>query len=260
MSLEHLDELIEKLNGGDLAAAERAFLAYEPYLRMAVRRQLTGPLRSKLDSMDIVQSVWADVLGGFRQAGWRFTDRSHLRAFLIKVARNRLIDRRRQHHRALEQERPLELAAPEDLTQSNQPRPSEIAQSASSGPGCSRNARPPTARSWSSSTGSSQRRDCTPHRNARREHPPDPLRARPPPGHPTPELIRFPWLGPGRGLTNASPFHRSCGRDEVAALPDEPEPERPEPPDSSSISRLIDAMAASWGRGQPIGAGRDPGQ
>ena len=80
MSLEHLDELIEKLNGGDLAAAERAFLAYEPYLRMAVRRQLTGPLRSKLDSMDIVQSVWADVLGGFRQAGWRFTDRSHLRA------------------------------------------------------------------------------------------------------------------------------------------------------------------------------------
>ncbi len=128
MSIEHLDELIEKLNGGDLAAAERAFLAYEPYLRMAVRRQLTGPLRAKLDSMDIVQSVWADVLGGFRQAGWRFTDRSHLRAFLMKVARNRLIDRRRQHHRALEQERPLELAAAEDLTQANQPRPSEIAQ------------------------------------------------------------------------------------------------------------------------------------
>ena len=128
MSAEHLDELIEKLNGGDLAAAERAFLAYEPYLRMAVRRQLTGPLRSKLDSMDIVQSVWADVLGGFRQAGWRFTDRSHLRAFLVKVARNRLIDRRRQHHRAREQERPLELAAAEDLTQANQPRPSEIAQ------------------------------------------------------------------------------------------------------------------------------------
>jgi RNA polymerase sigma factor (sigma-70 family) len=128
MSVEHLDELIERLNGGDLAAAERAFLAYEPYLRMAVRRQLTGPLRSKLDSMDIVQSVWADVLCGFRDAGWRFTDRSHLRAFLMKVARNRLIDRRRQHHRALEQERPLEQAAAEDLPSAKQPRPSEIAQ------------------------------------------------------------------------------------------------------------------------------------
>jgi RNA polymerase sigma factor (sigma-70 family) len=127
MSLEHLDELIEKLNGGDVAAAERAFLAYEPYLRMAIRRQLSGPLRAKLDTMDIVQSVWADVLGGFRDAGWRFTDRSHLRAFLMKVARNRLIDRRRQHHRALEQERPLDLAEA-DLPGSNQPRPSEVAQ------------------------------------------------------------------------------------------------------------------------------------
>src|ERR1700758_4134649 len=110
MSVAHLDELIERLNAGDLTAAEQAFLAYEPYLRMAVRRQLSGPLRSKLDSMDIVQSVWADVLGAFRQSGWRFTDRSHLRAFLMKVARNRLIDRQRQHHRALEQERSLDQA------------------------------------------------------------------------------------------------------------------------------------------------------
>jgi RNA polymerase sigma-70 factor (ECF subfamily) len=127
MSAEHLDELIEKLNQGDIAAAERAFLAYEPYLRMVVRRQLSGPLRSKLDTMDILQSVWADLLGGFRDAGWRFTDRSHLRAFLRKVAQNRLIDRRRHHHRALEQERSLDQAAV-DLPDGNQPRPSEIAQ------------------------------------------------------------------------------------------------------------------------------------
>ncbi|MGP0066125.1 MAG: RNA polymerase sigma factor [Isosphaeraceae bacterium] len=128
MNEEPLDELIEKLNSGDVAAAEQAFLACEPYLRMAIRRQLTGPLRSKLDSMDIVQSVWADVLRGFRQSGWRFTDRSHLRAFLVKVARNRLIDRRRQHHRAIEQERPLDLSSADEMPQANQPRPSEIAQ------------------------------------------------------------------------------------------------------------------------------------
>ncbi len=128
MSNEHLDELIERLNDGDIDAAERAFLAYEPYLRMAVRRQLNGPLRSKLDSMDIVQSVWADVLCGFREAGWRFADRAHLRAFLMRVACNRLIDRRRQHHRALEREQPLAETAPQDLPRSNQPRPSEIAQ------------------------------------------------------------------------------------------------------------------------------------
>jgi RNA polymerase sigma-70 factor (ECF subfamily) len=128
MSVDHLDELIERMNDGDISAAERAFLAHEPYLRMAVRRQLSGPLRSKLDSMDIVQSVWADILGNFRAAGWRFTDRAHLRAFLIKVVRNRLIDRRRQHHRALEHEQALGATASDEYPQTQQPRPSEIAQ------------------------------------------------------------------------------------------------------------------------------------
>ena len=81
MSAQILDELIERLNKGDIAAAERALLAYEPYLRMAVRRRLSGAMRTKLDSMDIVQSVWADVLSGFRDAGWRFADRSHFARF-----------------------------------------------------------------------------------------------------------------------------------------------------------------------------------
>jgi RNA polymerase sigma-70 factor (ECF subfamily) len=128
MRVDPLDELIERMNNGDVEAAEQAFLAYEPYLRMAVRRQLTGALRSKLDSMDIIQSVWADILCRFREAGWRFTDRAHLRAFLIKVARNRLIDRRREHHRALEQERPLDEVTPRELPHAEEPRPSEIAQ------------------------------------------------------------------------------------------------------------------------------------
>jgi len=128
MSAKHLDELIEKLNGGDVRAAERAFLAYEPYLRMAVRRQLSRGLRSKLDSMDIVQSVWADVLVSFRRAGWRFTDPAHLRAFLVKVARNRLIDRRREHQRAMVQEQSLSSSPAAELSRDHHPRPSEIAE------------------------------------------------------------------------------------------------------------------------------------
>jgi RNA polymerase sigma-70 factor (ECF subfamily) len=128
MSLNPLDELIARLNDGDLVAAEKAFLAYEPYLRIAIRRQLNGPLRSKLDSRDVVQSVWADVLYRFQQAGWRFADRAHLRAFLMKVARNRLIDRRREHHRAIERERPLSDLKRHEQPRSGQPRPSEIVQ------------------------------------------------------------------------------------------------------------------------------------
>jgi RNA polymerase sigma factor (sigma-70 family) len=128
MTVDPLDELIDRLNKGDISAAEQAFLAYEPYLRMAVRRRLSGPLRTKLDSMDIVQSVWADVLAGLGEAGWRFADRSHFRAFLVKVARNRLSDRRRQHRHALAKEQPLAVTAPEDLPKAQEPRPSEIAQ------------------------------------------------------------------------------------------------------------------------------------
>jgi RNA polymerase sigma factor (sigma-70 family) len=128
MSAHPLDDLIERLNKGDISAAERALMAYEPYLRMAVRRRLSGALRTKLDSMDIVQSVWADVLSGFRDAGWRFADRSHFRAFLVKVARNRLIDRRRQLQRAIQSERALDETAAEELPTAHDPRPSEVAQ------------------------------------------------------------------------------------------------------------------------------------
>jgi RNA polymerase sigma factor (sigma-70 family) len=89
---------------------------------------LSGALRTKLDSMDIVQSVWADVLSGFRDAGWRFADRYHFRAFLVRVARNRLIDRRRQLERAIESERALDETAAEELPKARDPRPSEVAQ------------------------------------------------------------------------------------------------------------------------------------
>ena len=69
MNVDPLDELIERLNKGDMSAAERAFLTFEPYLRMAVRRRLSGPLRAKLDSTDIVQSVWADLISALRRGG-----------------------------------------------------------------------------------------------------------------------------------------------------------------------------------------------
>jgi RNA polymerase sigma-70 factor (ECF subfamily) len=125
---DHLDDLIARLNRGDRAAAEEILAAYEPQIRMVVRRQLNGALRAKLDSMDIVQAVWADVLSGFRRARWNFADRRQLTAFLLTLARHRLIDRRRHYRRALERERPLGEFTPADLPVSPQPRPSEVAQ------------------------------------------------------------------------------------------------------------------------------------
>jgi RNA polymerase sigma factor (sigma-70 family) len=95
---------------------------------MLVHRQLRPPLRAKFDSMDVVQSVWADVLEGVRDAGWHFTDRAHLQAFLARLARNRFIDRCRKHRKALEREEPLPESPSFEVFASLQPRPSEVAQ------------------------------------------------------------------------------------------------------------------------------------
>jgi RNA polymerase sigma-70 factor (ECF subfamily) len=102
-----LDTLLAELTDGDPRAAERVFLAYEPYLRMVVRRHLSPGLRAKFDSADVVQSVWADVLVGFREAGWQFADAAHLRAFLIRLTRHRFIDRERKHRLAVRREQSL---------------------------------------------------------------------------------------------------------------------------------------------------------
>jgi RNA polymerase sigma-70 factor (ECF subfamily) len=125
---EPLDRLLEQLNRGDTAAAEQVFREYEPYLRMLVRRQLRPAHRVKFDSMDIVQSVWADVLEGLRDAGWNFSDRVQLRAFLARLARNRFVDRCRKHRNALIHEVPLTNASPAGAIAAHGPRPSEVAQ------------------------------------------------------------------------------------------------------------------------------------
>jgi RNA polymerase sigma-70 factor (ECF subfamily) len=123
-----LESVLEKLCSGDPAAAERVFLEFEPYLRMVVRKKLPPRLRAKFDSLDIVQSVWADLLHGFREAGWRFPDEAHLRAFLVKLTRHRFIDRIRRHRTAMARERPLgDISQAEEPT-SRLPSPSELVQ------------------------------------------------------------------------------------------------------------------------------------
>lgn len=128
MKADPLDKLLDKLSRGDTAAAEQVFLTYEPYLRVVVRRQLSPQLRAKFDSVDVVQSVWADVLDRFREAGWRFRDADHLRAFLVKMTRNRFIDRFRELQATVRREQPLDAIDPDAMPASRQPRPSEVAQ------------------------------------------------------------------------------------------------------------------------------------
>lgn len=128
MSADPLDALLAKLSSGDESAAEQVFRAYEPFLRTVVRRRLSGQLRAKFDSSDIVQSIWVDVLQGFRRADWCFASAAHLRAFLVKLTHNRFIDRLRQQNAALKYEQPLASCDADSMPPSPQPRPSEVVQ------------------------------------------------------------------------------------------------------------------------------------
>ena len=128
MSHESLDQWIGRLNQGDVEAVERVFLAYEPYLRIVVRRRLSPRLRSKVESRDIVQSVFADLLHGVRDGGWHFAGRPQLEAFLRTIAWRRLADRYQKYGRALEREQSLNETPPWSLGDAGQARPSEEAQ------------------------------------------------------------------------------------------------------------------------------------
>lgn len=125
MNVDTLDDLLERLNGGDRAAADRAFAAYEPYLRKVVRRLLPARLRSKFDSVDVVQSACGDVFAAFRDRGMRFDSAAQLRAFLVRATRNRFIDRVRQHQTAARLEQRLGDTGSDHVPKSPQPRPSE---------------------------------------------------------------------------------------------------------------------------------------
>jgi RNA polymerase sigma-70 factor (ECF subfamily) len=127
MNTEPLDLLLERLNCGDLQAAEEIVTAYEPYLRLVVRRYLPDRLRAKFDSVDVVQSVWVHVLHGLRRTAWHFADKDDLKNLLVTVTRRRLVSRYRHHHPALDREQ-RGSADLDAVPATRQPRPSEIAQ------------------------------------------------------------------------------------------------------------------------------------
>lgn len=125
---EHLDRLVKQLSQGEMSAAESLYDEIAPYLRLVVRRNLPRRLRPKFDSVDVVQSVWADFIGGLQAGRWQFDSAAQVRAFLLKSTRNRLIDRVRQYRVAAEHERSLANAISGDQWQCREPRPSQHAQ------------------------------------------------------------------------------------------------------------------------------------
>jgi RNA polymerase sigma-70 factor (ECF subfamily) len=120
-----LDALLAGVNAGDEAAVRQMFVAFEPYMRMVVRRRISSSMRAKFDSADVVQSVWADVVDNLRKAKWEFESLDQFRACLVKMTRNRFIDRCRKHEPAVRHEVALATDRTDAVPADQCPRVSE---------------------------------------------------------------------------------------------------------------------------------------
>ena len=125
MMSDSVEELLARVNAGDELAIKHMFVAFEPYMRMVIRRRMSGSLRAKFDSADIVQSVWADFVDGLHQSKWTFHNLDQFRAFLVKMTRNRFIDRLRKYRESLRCEIALRTDNVDILPPDRCPRVSE---------------------------------------------------------------------------------------------------------------------------------------
>jgi RNA polymerase sigma factor (sigma-70 family) len=91
-----LRTLLGRIRDGDESAARELLARYQAQVRLVVRRQLPRLLRSRFDSIDFIQSVWASFFRRLRAGPERFEDPRFLVTFLAQVAKNKVIDQYRR--------------------------------------------------------------------------------------------------------------------------------------------------------------------
>ena len=84
-------QLISLLKAGDPQAMAEAYRRFGPVLQVAVRRKLHREMRSRFDTLDFVQDVWASFLAAPGD-GDQFASSEALIAFLCQIARNKVTD------------------------------------------------------------------------------------------------------------------------------------------------------------------------
>lgn len=88
-------ELLAGLRSGDPAVVDGLCRQYSPFIRAAVRRQLHPRLRTRFDSVDFVQDVWASFLA-LPNERYTFDTPQALLAFLTRMASFRVVEVFRQ--------------------------------------------------------------------------------------------------------------------------------------------------------------------
>jgi RNA polymerase sigma-70 factor (ECF subfamily) len=81
--------LLERVKAGSEEAARELQAQYGDYIIKAVRRSMPRLLRTKFDSDDFAQDVWASY---FRAPVCDFNGPDHLAAYLMRMAQNKVVD------------------------------------------------------------------------------------------------------------------------------------------------------------------------
>jgi RNA polymerase sigma-70 factor (ECF subfamily) len=95
-------EFIRRVRRGDEQAAEQLVRRYEPEIRLEIRTRLRlrdQRLRRLFDSLDVCQSVMASFFVRAAVGEFDLDEPQQLIRLLVGMARNKLADRVRYHHR-----------------------------------------------------------------------------------------------------------------------------------------------------------------
>jgi RNA polymerase sigma factor (sigma-70 family) len=131
-SREEFADLMRRLSEGSEDAARELLDRYGEHILRVVRRKLSRELRSKFDSVDFVQAVWASFFADMPRQR-HFDHPQALMAFLVTLAQNKVIDAVRQRMQTqkydINRERPLEGSVVGDGggVAARQPTPSQEA-------------------------------------------------------------------------------------------------------------------------------------
>jgi RNA polymerase sigma factor (sigma-70 family) len=101
--------LLQQVLAGSENAARQLHQEYGKFIMMAVREKLSRQMRSKYDSVDFAQDVWLSFL---RMPDAAFENPDHLIGYLVRMARNKVIDATRDRMESakhdIRREEPLE--------------------------------------------------------------------------------------------------------------------------------------------------------
>lgn len=102
-------ELMEQVRQGSADAAARLLREHGHLVMTVVRRRLHRRLRSKFDSVDFTQAIWASFFVRAAKER-RFDTPAHLMAFLAQVAQNKLAAEHRRRFRTAKYQLGREVA------------------------------------------------------------------------------------------------------------------------------------------------------